>query len=216
MSTADTTTQEGTNNIRKILLAYKRQILPSLKQTSEDLDYEARVLSGFSDLINSKGAEIFDRNCLPGHITGSALLMNQSFTKVVLTHHKKLNKWLQLGGHADGDSCCAQVALKEAIEESGIQKISPVCPKTLRMIDLDQQLPIDLDIHAIPARKNEPAHFHYDVRFVFVTNESKLKISEESNDLRWFSLQQIYDLTDEPATIRQIDKIRQFVSLNLT
>lgn len=89
-------------------------------------------------------------------MTGSAWLLNPDGTKVLLTHHKKLNRWLQFGGHSDGESNTWNVALREVTEESGIQNIQFVSSDIF-----------DVDIHTIPenSKKNEPEHKHYDIRF---------------------------------------------------
>lgn len=114
------------------------------------------------------------RSCLPGHLTSSALLLDASRERALLTHHRKLNRWLQLGGHVDGDGDLARSALREGVEESGIADLL-----------LDPQ-PMDLDIHTIPARKTEPEHLHLDVRFVLQAPEgARYQVSEESHDLAW-------------------------------
>jgi 8-oxo-dGTP pyrophosphatase MutT (NUDIX family) len=115
----------------------------------------------------------------------------------LLTLHRKLNKWLQLGGHADGNENLAEVAMKEAEEESGL--------KSLRMVDVKI---FDIDKHIIPARKGVPEHFHYDVRFLIEAEiDEPLQISEESKDLAWIS----YELADElvnynPSIVRMLEK----------
>jgi hypothetical protein len=103
-------------------------------------------------------ADCFERSCVPGHFTGSAWLVDRTGQRVLLTHHRKLDRWLQLGGHADGDGDLAGVALREAEEESGLTDLV-VEPEIF-----------DLDRHVIPARGNEPEHWHYDVRFVVCAN----------------------------------------------
>ncbi len=122
------------------------------------------------------------RSCLEGHFTGAAVLLDASGERVLLTHHRKLRKWLQLGGHCDGDGNLAGVALREAIEESGVEGL---------LID---PRPIDLDVHAIPARPArgdrpaEPRHLHLDVRFLVHAPPGATPVaSEESLELGWFA-----------------------------
>jgi 8-oxo-dGTP pyrophosphatase MutT (NUDIX family) len=91
----------------------------------------------------------FERSNLKGHITASAWLLSPDHKQVLLTHHKKIGRWLQLGGHADGDSDIKKVALKEAHEESGIAQIKFFSEEIF-----------DIDIHYIAAHKNTPAHYH--------------------------------------------------------
>jgi 8-oxo-dGTP pyrophosphatase MutT (NUDIX family) len=92
---------------------------------------------------------------LAGHFTASCWLVSADGQRLLLTHHRKLQRWLQLGGHADGDRDLAQVALKEAEEESGLSGLV-----------LEDPAIFDLDKHWIPERKDVPGHWHYDVRFV--------------------------------------------------
>lgn len=118
----------------------------------------------------------FDRSNLNGHITASAWLLNKDKTKVLLMLHKKLNSWLQLGGHADGESNVAFVAMKEAQEESGIEEINLI----------DDNI-FDIDIHTIPAHKDIPEHLHYDIRFLLEAQHEHFIQNNESIALRWFT-----------------------------
>ena len=102
-----------------------------------------------------KSALCFERDHFePGHVTGSAWLVDPDGGSVLLTHHRKLGSWFQLGGHSDGDPDTLRVALREATEESGIEGIVPVSQEIF-----------DIDVHEIPANSREPTHLHFDVRF---------------------------------------------------
>ncbi len=125
-------------------------------------------------------ADCFERRHAAGHITGSAFLLNPAGDKVLLCLHKKLQKWLQLGGHSDGDPHTLQVALREASEESGIEGILPMSPKIF-----------DVDVHLIPARGCEPAHYHYDIRYLLQAPHEDFTCSEESEQLAWLKLCEI-------------------------
>jgi 8-oxo-dGTP pyrophosphatase MutT (NUDIX family) len=115
-----------------------------------------------------------ERTCVPGHLTGSAWVVSADGARVLLTHHRKLDRWLQPGGHADGDTDLARVALREAEEETG-----------LRDLVIEGGV-FDLDRHAIPARGTDPQHWHYDVRFVVrATGSEDFVVSEESHALEW-------------------------------
>lgn len=138
----------------------------------------------------------FERSLEHGHITGSAWLINKVGDKALLLHHRKLDKWLQLGGHADGESDILEVAIKEAQEESGINHIKPISEKIF-----------DIDIHEIPANPKEKAHLHYDIRFLLqVQSDEDFIQNNESKELRWIS-KNIEELpTREESVIRLFNK----------
>jgi len=130
--------------------------------------------------------DCFFRSSFPAHFTGSALVLSTDGRRALLHHHRKLDRWMQFGGHCDGDENILRVAQREALEESGIEGLQVISP-----------LPFDLDIHEIPARPalGEPAHFHYDVRFLLTAPENaRFAISEESLEIRWFSLEEMVAL----------------------
>jgi 8-oxo-dGTP pyrophosphatase MutT (NUDIX family) len=133
----------------------------------------AALAEDFAALL-AEGEHSFLRARLAGHFTGSAWLVSADGARVLLTHHRKLGRWLQLGGHADGDADLAQVALREAEEESGLSglRVEP------EMFDLDR--------HWIPERGDVPGHWHYDVRYVVRAGDSEaFVVSEESLALAW-------------------------------
>lgn len=155
-------------------------------------------------------ANAFERECVPGHVTGSALVVSPDLSHVLLTLHGKLNLWLQLGGHADGEPLPHAVAMREAEEESGLKVLSHLAYET----DLvpkrsdTRPLPFDLDRHVIPARKTEPEHFHYDARYLLIGHpDHALGISDESQDLRWFTIPEARKVTTERSMHRQFDKL---------
>jgi 8-oxo-dGTP pyrophosphatase MutT (NUDIX family) len=120
------------------------------------------------------------RERIEGHLTGSAWLVSADGERALLTHHRKLDRWLQLGGHADGDADLANVALREAEEESGLTGLTV------------EAAIFDLDRHEIPARGDVPAHWHYDVRYVVSAGASEdFSISEESHALAWRRIEDI-------------------------
>lgn len=149
----------------------------------------------FMDFVQAH-PDCFERSLSVGHITASAWLVTAAGTDVLLTHHRKLNRWLQLGGHVDGNPDVLDSALREAREESGLSGIKPVSREIF-----------DLDRHLIPARGNEPAHFHYDVRFLLrTTGAEEFTVSDESHDLRWVPLGELPAFTSEPSMLRMAGK----------
>lgn len=173
----------------------REELTRFLKTYVSDFKEENIFVSDFLELLNSP--RCFHRNHLPGHITGSAWIIDESKSHALLVHHAKLGKWLQPGGHADGDENVLNVAQREVEEETGLTSIKLLTPGIF-----------DLDIHPIPARKDFPEHLHYDVRFAFKSSkEAELKISEESRDLRWIKLNEIPALTGQNSSItRMIEK----------
>jgi 8-oxo-dGTP pyrophosphatase MutT (NUDIX family) len=144
-------------------------------------------------------ADCFERSLLIGHITGSAWVIDYARTSALLTHHRKLNKWLQPGGHADGDPDILRVAMREAREESGLADIQPVSDGIF-----------DIDIHLIPARGREPEHLHYDVRFLLKADRNApLAVSQESRSLAWAPLDAIAQLNPEESIARMVAKTRR-------
>ena len=162
---------------------------------------ESKVLNHMNTFLNSE-KEPFKRSCQKGHFTASCLLVNPKTNKFVLTHHRKLGLWLQLGGHCDGIEDLAHVAMKEAEEESGLTELSFLTFPFLQ----EEILPVDFDIHTIPESKKDPEHLHLDVRFLIKTTSEDLLISEESLDLKWFTKEEAKLVTDEESLLRLIEK----------
>lgn len=159
-------------------------------------EIEAGHLKSVCEFI-SRGGDLFSRSNLEGHINGSGFLMNADLTKLLMTHHKALDKWLQFGGHSDGDENTMNVAARETMEESGIENFKPLINGIA-----------DIDVHPIPEnkKKGEPEHLHYDIRFIFTTDESEYIVSDESNDLRWLTLDEFKQLETNEARQRFIAK----------
>ena len=143
----------------------------------------------------------FERDCWDdGHVTGSALVVDRTAACLLLTHHAKVGKWLQLGGHADGDPYPLAVACREAAEESGLA-VTPL------QTDI-----IDLDIHGPASRGRNPSHYHYDVRFLLQTRHSEaFTVTAESLALRWVPFDEVESLTTDPGLLRLVGKCREFV-----
>jgi 8-oxo-dGTP pyrophosphatase MutT (NUDIX family) len=132
------------------------------------------------------------REHLPGHFTAAAWVLNQTRTHALLIHHKKLDRWLQMGGHVEpSDKHIWETALREAQEESGLAQIS-----------LLSQAIFDIDIHEIPEKNGVPAHLHYDIRFLCeADSQAMLQANNEVKAIEWFPL---LALANAPASLRRM------------
>lgn len=152
--------------------------------------------------------EPFDRRTLPGHLTGSAFVVDGD-GRLLLVHHRRLGLWLQLGGHAEGEADAAAVALREAIEESGLDDLvfhPAVCDAAGR------PLLLDVDVHPIPPAGAEPAHLHFDLRFLLTTTRPAdvAHVEAESHALAWVDLDEARRRCDTGIG-RAADKIERVV-----
>ncbi|MFE3828152.1 NUDIX hydrolase [Streptomyces sp. NPDC059092] len=132
--------------------------------------------------------------CGAGHLTASALVVDPERGRVLLTLHKKLGRWLQMGGHCEpGDTTVERAALREAGEESGIPELT-----------LLPGGPVQLDRHPIPA----PCHWHLDVQYAALARPGAVEsISEESLDLRWFAYDEVAEVADG-SVVRLLERTR--------
>ena len=166
-----------------------------------DENEERGHLLRFRDLLKTSDKP-YHRSNLPGHVTGSAVILTSDFEQMLLTHHAKLDMWIQLGGHLEDDGSVAEGALREAREESGLTNLR------FHSWSKGSILPFDVDIHGIPANSKEPAHDHYDVRYLFITDTPEaISVSEESKSLRWFSVGELLKKENSRAMQRQLEKI---------
>ncbi|UDY36233.1 NUDIX hydrolase [Dermatobacter hominis] len=150
-------------------------------------DERARVVS----LLDEHGSALADRTTAPGHLTGSALVVDADRQRVLLLLHTKLGRWLQPGGHADGDHELAGVALKEATEETGIPGLRVLVPA------------VDLDVHAVDHRDPLGEHLHLDLRFVVLAPPGAVEDpNHESLDHRWVTWDELPGAVDEDGIVR--------------
>lgn len=145
-------------------------------RSAADPGERAAVERARSDILDfcRHHPDALHRTCLQGHLTGSAVVVDEAGTRTLLLHHAKLGRWLQPGGHADGDGNLGHVAWREATEETGLAGLRLVRPA------------IDIDIHAIPARPGEPEHLHLDLRFAVVAPDgAEVAHNHEALGARW-------------------------------
>lgn len=194
--------------LKSIILEYRNNLAGIWPSEISEPGRELTVLADFEQFL-SQHANSFSRQNLFGHITGSAMVLSPDGNEIVMTLHKKLGKWLQLGGHSDDNPLTFEVSLNEVKEESGLDRVELICPSNpIRHSPLHHVLPLDLNIHAIPARLNEPQHFHYDVVYLMRALDKQLMISDESDDLRWIKIEDVHLISNEDSTLRQVEKIK--------
>lgn len=144
----------------------------------------------------------FFRDCWPGHITGSAFVLDHAGERFLLHHHRKLDRWLQFGGHADGATDPLAVARREAEEESGLTGLVLIA-ESVECDGAALPLPADLDVHMIPARGTEPEHEHHDLRYAFrAPADAQVALSDESLALRWFPVADLESVIREEGLLR--------------
>lgn len=144
--------------------------------------------------------ECLNRNCYEdGHLTASAWVVNPTHDRCLLVHHRKIGKWLQLGGHVEHCRDLLAEAMREVKEESGLAS-SPLT------VDI-----FDMDVHEVPVYREEPAHFHYDIRFLLIADECQtIPATSESSDVRWIYIEDVVNFTLEESVLRMVRKQKRF------
>lgn len=161
---------------RKLIEAYRPVDVVSAEYQRRFIDLIDRAPQHFANRYN------YDIN-LPGHFTAQAVVFNPEKRAIALMHHKKLNIWVGPGGHIDLEDESAEVAARrEAAEEMGLKDLF-----------LAEAAPFDLDIHGFPAKKDQPDHLHYDIRFLFTSTQAEFQPNEESLDVEWVPLAEYAD-----------------------
>lgn len=152
---------------------------------------------GLARVNDSTNRDRFD----PGHFTASGLVVSPDGSALLLIHHRRLDRWMQPGGHIDPEDVSPiAAAAREVLEETGITA-KPILPGLL-----------DLDIHPIPQRAPEPAHEHFDLRFAFRALDSDVVIDDEVNDVAWVPWRQIESYGVDDSVIRGAARLREACS----
>ena len=167
-----------------------------------DPEEEASLLKILKFLSLSPGP--FDRGNAEGHITGSGVVGRPDGSAFLLVHHRRLDRWLQPGGHTDPeDADVLATALREVLEETGV-RAEPV--------DVGRR-PFDVDVHSIPARKGEPEHLHFDLRFLATAAETALTPHpEETREARWFTVEEARAAGADTSVQRALEKASRLLS----
>jgi 8-oxo-dGTP pyrophosphatase MutT (NUDIX family) len=150
--------------------------------------------------------EPFHRETLVGHITGSAIVVNPTYCHILLLHHRQLDRWLQPGGHCDGDRDTLAVAMREVQEETGLVTAKPV-----------DRAVFDIDVHPIPTKKQVPKHWHYDIRYLLVADDREVlqKAEREAIALKWIPFSQLTQLTTDESLHRVLEKLYRIASIKI-
>jgi 8-oxo-dGTP pyrophosphatase MutT (NUDIX family) len=165
------------------------RVIAMLRRHTPADDKEARDRDTIIALCETH-PNIFNMNCEPAHLTGSALVVHPPSRRVLLNHHKTLNRWLQFGGHFDLETEPWRVALREAREESGLRQLQfhPA---------MRDPAPLDVDVHTIPPRDGRPEHLHLDLRYLLTTDApGDARASEESNAIQWVTFDEADGLAE--------------------
>jgi 8-oxo-dGTP pyrophosphatase MutT (NUDIX family) len=152
-------------------------------------------------------ADPFARANPKGHVTASAVIARPDASEFLLVHHRKLARWLQPGGHTESsDASAFDAALREAREETGISRFDTPLGRTI----------LDVDVHAIPAHKSDPAHSHFDIRYLLTSTEAARDHAASAEDpdrpMRWVSLEGARALKVDPSLTRALAKAHAMLS----
>ena len=176
------------------------QLLAQLRtyQPADEAEYGHR--QAMLDLLATTPDPFARTRFAPGHVTASCFVVDGD-GRLLLHHHRRLDRWLQMGGHVEGDEWPEAAALREGAEESGLA-------------DLESLGLLDLDVHAIPAGRGEPGHDHFDVRYLARTaRPGAITIDQaESLDLAWMTLDRAAELMPGAESHRVIRKIERLLT----
>lgn len=164
--------------------------LPILDQDYEPYEErDHRSAVAVAAFLQEHGVDAFKRSNLSGHLTASGFVVSEDFTHTLLLHHRKLECWLQPGGHCDGNPDTLAVARTELWEETGLTSLHLVSPVIF-----------DIDMHTIPQSSRDPEHLHFDIRYLFIADRSEpLRANHESTDAKWIEIEALEDYSDKPS-----------------
>jgi len=179
---------------------HRQQLLQLLSQYKTPHMEEAAMVARTLRFVQQHD-NCFDRNLAHGHVSGSAWVLNPARSHVLMLHHRKLDRWLQPGGHADKDPDIESVVLKETSEESGVD---------LAHIRLVSDTIFDVDVHTVYPSKHDPRHEHFDIRFLLEIDDNiPLPGNDESHQVLWVPLEQVSRFNNARSLYRMVQKTRR-------
>ena len=179
---------------------HRQELLGLLKRHETRFLDEAGFISRAVGFVEAH-TDCFHRHLWPAHVTGSAWVVSPDRRHVLMMHHRKHDQWFQPGGHADGDADILRVALRETVEETGLES------GQVRLLSSDV---FDVDIHTIPAVGDEPQHEHIDIRFLVEIDDGlEVPGNDESHDVIWVDLFNVSHYNSNRSTYRMLEKTRR-------
>ena len=186
-------------DFKKMLEAY----VPYNEQEENDKEMMLKYIDTFEDVLTRE-----NRMC---HFTASSWIVNKERTKILMIYHKIDDSWAWTGGHCDGDSDMLHVAVKEAIEETGVENFK-VLSDGIFGIEI-----VSVDGH-VKRGKYVPTHLHLNISYLLEADEhDALRIKEDENSgVKWIDINEINNVIDEPKMEPIYDKMnKKIVEENL-
>ena len=159
---------------------------------------EHRSLERIRELVETGAAPFSRAHFVPGHLTASAIVLDEHRERALLIFHEKLQRWLQPGGHFEpGENDPSVAAAREVLEEAFTKTAWPGA----------QPLLLDVDVHLIPARKTDPAHEHFDLRMLLLAASNTAAAGDGVTQARWVRPAEFAALDLDPGLARMLRKV---------
>lgn len=181
---------------------HRRQLLQLLARYRTPYIEEAGMVARARRFV-AQHPDCFNRELMHGHVSGSAWVINPARDRVLLLHHRKLERWLQPGGHADGEADIHRVVMQETAEESGVDIAH------IRLLD---EAIFDVDVHVVHESEHDPRHTHFDIRLLLeIDDRLPLPGNDESHQVAWVPLHQVSRFNNALSLHRMVDKTRRLL-----